>query len=146
MPRIELPPTTPYQLVVFGPTISVRVGFDPGYAPERGVLPVLPPNEYPAIIDTGATQSCIDVSLALALGLNVVDNIPVSGVSGQTMVNTYSAQIVIPSMNRVIHGRFAGAYLQEGGHRHLAIIGRTFLRHHRLVYDGRSGEVTLESD
>ena len=146
MPRFDLSAATPHTLVAVGPTIGVQVGFDPDYEPERGVLPVLPPDVYPALIDTGATQSCIDVSLVAALNLELVDTVWLGTAGGLTEVNRYSAQLVIPSMNRVIYGRFAALHLQTGGQRCVALIGRTFLRHHRLVYDGRSGEVTLESD
>lgn len=146
MPRIELYPTTPDSLVTLGPTIGIQVGFDPDYEPGRGDPPALPPDEYPALIDTGAVESCIDVTLASALGLAVVDRVWASGVFGPTEANTYLAQVFIPALNHTLIGEFAGVHLLEGGQVHVALIGRTFLRHHRLVYDGRSGEVTLESD
>jgi hypothetical protein len=42
-------------------------------------------------------------------------------------------------------GVFAGVHLQEGGQLHRALIGRTFLRHYKMVYEGLTGTVTLES-
>ena len=136
----------PDSLVAIGPTIGVQVGSDPGYEPTRGIPPALPPDQYPALVDTGAVDSCIDVTLASALGLTMVDTIQASGAFSRGEANTYLAQIFIPTLNFTLVGEFTGAHLLTGGQPHVALIGRTFLRHHRLVYDGRSGEVTLESD
>ena len=97
------------------------------------------------MIDTGAGESCIDNDLALQLHLPVVDRVPISGVHGLSTANRYLAQIIVPSLvNFTIIGSFTGANLTAGGQRHHALIGRTFLRHFRLVYDGTSGQVSLE--
>ncbi len=146
MPKTELFPTTPDALAALGPTINVQVGFDPDYKPALGVYPALPQDQYPAIVDTGATESCIDVSLASALRLNPVNRLWMSGIGGAIEVNTYLVQVVVPSLSFVLYGEFAGVHLLAGGQAHLALLGREFLRHHRLVYDGRTGIVTLESD
>ena len=146
MPRTELFPTTPDALVALGPTIGVQVGFDPAYRAEPGVLPTLPQDEYPALVDTGAMESCIGVSLVSALQLNPVNRLWVSGVGGPIEVNTYLVQVVIPSLSFVLYGEFAGVHLLAGGQVHVALVGRTFPRDHRLVYDGRTGIVTLERD
>ena len=42
-------------------------------------------------------------------------------------------------------GVFAGVHLQEGGQLPRALIGRTFLRRYKMVYEGLTGTVTLES-
>ena len=44
-------------LILNGPTLKVLIGFDPDYRPRRGDTPRLDPNEYSALIDTGATES-----------------------------------------------------------------------------------------
>jgi hypothetical protein len=36
--------------------------------------------------------------------------------------------------------------LKAGGQIHSALIGRTFLKHFKMVYDGRTGTVTLSRD
>jgi hypothetical protein len=43
-----------------------------------------------------------------------------------------------------IRGHFAAVPLKEHGHRQRVLLGRAFLRACRLVYDGRSGKVTVE--
>lgn len=70
---------------------------------------------------------------------------PIAGVGGQHMANVYLAQIYIPSLNRAIVGTFAGVDLRAGGQAHSALIGRTFLRHYRMVYEGPTGKVTIFS-
>jgi len=50
-------------LVHFGPTLNVMIGFDPSYRSDSGNNPNIPANTYLALVDTGATQSCIDSAL-----------------------------------------------------------------------------------
>ena len=143
MPKVSLTPTTPDTLVTIGPTIDVQIGFDPAYRPNLGLSAALPTTLYSALVDTGALESCIDAELASALQLIVVDHRWISGAGGPVEVNIYSAQIVIPSLSATIYGEFAGVNLLAGGQQHVALIGRTFLLHCELVYDGRTGTVTI---
>ena len=55
----------------------------------------------------------------------------------------YLAQIHIPSLARTIYGEFAGVDLRIGGQSIDALIGRTFLQHFRMVYEGTNGDVEL---
>ena len=59
------------------------------------------------------------------------------------MVNMHLAQIYAPALQFTFYGSFAGVNLTEGGGHHWVLIGRDFLRHFHLSYDGPSGEVTL---
>jgi ABC-type uncharacterized transport system permease subunit len=99
-----------------------------------------------ALVDTGASESCIDSLLAATLKLPIVDRRPVSGVHGSKEVNVYLAQIHVPSLNFTIYGAFAGVELKAGGQIHNALVGRTFLRNFKMIYDGKSGDVTISSD
>lgn len=45
-----------------------------------------------------------------------------------------------------MNGAFAGVDLKAGGQIHSALIGRTFLRHFKMIYDGRTGTVSLSND
>ena len=129
-------------LVRNGPTLSVRIGFDPAY--RKGVgTPNLPAEEHPALVDTGALVSCIDSALAANLGLPIVDRQPVSGVHGAHEVNLHLAQINIPTLDFTIIGRFHGVHLTDGGQLHLALLGRTFLNRCTMSYDGFDGRVTI---
>lgn len=53
------------------------------------------------------------------------------------------AQIYVPALQFTVYGSFAGVHLVAGGQIHQALIGRTFLQHVRMVYDGQSGKVTI---
>ena len=132
------------QLAVYGPTIFAQIGFDPSFVPgtTKG-SPVLPSTIFHALIDTGAGESCIDSLLATQLNLPIIDRRSVSGVHGSQEVNMHLAQVHFPKLGFTLFGAFAGVHLAAGGQPHLALIGRTFLRHFRMVYDGLTGDVTL---
>jgi hypothetical protein len=134
------------QLVLWGPTLYVLIGFDAQHDPAMGGVPLLPQPPLPALVDTGATQSCIDDALATRLNLPIVDRQRVSGVGGHHEVNMYLAQVHVPLLNFVINGSFAGVNLVGGGQAHHALIGRTFLQSFTMIYEGRTGTVTLSND
>lgn len=128
-------------LTSLGPTLHVEIGFDPGYRPYA--RPALPSTLFPALVDTGATLSCIDNDLALQLGLPVVDRRPLAGIQGRFDANIYLAQIHVPDLDITVYGGFAGVMLRQGGQVHYALLGRAFLRDFTMSYNGRSGSVTL---
>jgi gag-polyprotein putative aspartyl protease len=134
-------------LVLHGPTLGVQIGFDPAYNPQTPTRPpALPQNLIVALVDTGATESCIDTGLAMSLNLPVVDRRTVGGVGGAHDVNMHLAHIHIPALTFTIHGLFAGVSLQAGGQHHQALIGRTFLQGFTMIYEGRTGTVTIHND
>ena len=133
----------PDALARFGPTLIVRIGFDENFEPGEGRTPDLPENEYHALVDTGAGESCIDSALAATLNLPVVDRRPVSGVHGQEEVNVHLAQIYFPNLDWTTYGQFCGVHLHAGGQPHSSLIGRTFLRYFSMQYDGPSGSVII---
>ncbi|MCW5557814.1 MAG: hypothetical protein KIT22_08285 [Verrucomicrobiae bacterium] len=63
---------------------------------------------------------------------------------GAHVVNVHLAQVFVPALAFTIYGAFSAVHLQAGGQGHKVLIGRTFLRHCRMVYDGLTGGVTLE--
>ena len=126
----------------FGPTLYVQIGLDPTYR-VGAPTPKLPRVNLPALVDTGATLSCIDSSLAGQLQLPVVDRKPVIGVHGPVETDFYAAQIYTPGLNLVTHGIFAGLPLTNSGQLHYALIGRSFLKDVTMTYEGRMGRVTI---
>jgi Aspartyl protease len=135
------------QLVAHGPTLFVRIGFDPTYNPQTpSLLPDLPQNDLPALVDTGALESCIDSALAMSLNLPVVDRRLISGAHGAKEVNVHLAHIHIPTLFFTVYGAFCAVDLQAGGQTHQALIGRTFLRNFTMTYEGRSGTVALHNN
>ena len=130
-------------LTTIGPTLAVNVGFDAAWRATTGVRPAISTQVLPALVDTGAYESCIDQLLAVQLGLPLVDRKPISGVHGPQETNIYLAQLYIPAFDYTIYGLFAGVGLIAGGQPHHALIGRTFLQNFRLEYDGQAGSVKL---
>ena len=100
----------------------------------------------PALIDTGATENCIDSSVAAQLGLVQVDTEAVSGIAGLAQLPVYVARIDIPALQISIPGRFRGVHLAAGGQPYGALLGRSFLRHYVMLYEGRTGRVTISND
>ena len=132
-------------LVVHGPTLFVDIGFDANFDPLKSALaPQLAATKLWALVDTGATESCIDEDLAQRLALPIVDRRKIGGSSGAHLVNMYLAHIHIPSLDFTLYGLFAGVGLTSGGQSHYALIGRTFLRSFIMRYNGLSGDVELK--
>ena len=133
-------------LVAYGPTLIVDIGFDPHYSSEQPVhIPLAGIRGIEALVDTGASESCIDNLLGAQLNLPIVDRRPISGIHGSQLANVYLAQVHIPSLAFTIFGAFAGVDLAAGGQLHRALIGRTFLQRFTMVYEGATGTVTLTS-
>jgi hypothetical protein len=82
----------------------------------------------------------------MRLNLPIVDRQPIGGISGRHEANMHLAQIHVPTLNFTIHGSFAAVDLIAGGQRHNALIGRNFLSRFTMVYEGRTGTVTLSND
>ncbi len=129
----------------FGPTLIVNIGFDPKHTVTSKTPPIPGISNVQALVDTGAGECCIDNLLAAQLSLPIVDRRPISGAHGSHDTNMYLAQIHIPALSFTMYGVFAGVDLIAGGQVHSALIGRTFLKHLTMVYEGRTGTVTLST-
>lgn len=131
-------------LVSMGPTLLVDIGFDPLYVfVPGGPAPVPGLSRLEALVDTGATECCIDSLTAAQLNLPVVDKRKIGGVGGAQEVNIHLAQVHVPSLAFTIFGQFAGVHLQAGGQVHKALLGRTFLKGCSMTYDGPRGMVLI---
>lgn len=135
---------TPADLLVeIGPTLRVDVGLKS--RSQAGDRPDLAGKNIKALIDTGAGGDCIDESLAVALGLPVTDEGEISGVGGRHHAFIYTARVYVPTLDRLLFQPFTGVKLQAGAQLHQLILGRTFLRQYRLIYDGASASVELQT-
>ena len=133
-------------LSILGPTVQAQIGFDASFRDGQSAPPNLGQALHLALIDTGASYSSIDSSLAEELGLPRAGTTLAAGVSGPLVAITYQAQVFIPSLNAIVHGELAAAHLRAGGQPHAAILGRDFLRNFTMTYEGRTGQVTLSND
>lgn len=128
-------------LVELGPTLRVDIGLKARVGTDG--KPDLAHKQVKALIDTGAGGDCIDDDLAQMLGLPITDEGEISGVGGRHRAYIYTARVYVPGLDRLLFQPFTGVRLQAGDQWHKLILGRTFLRQHRLVYDGASGQVEI---
>lgn len=98
-----------------------------------------------ALIDTGCTESCIDTELAKALNLIPVNKRPLSGTGGKLEHLVYLARLTVPELGYSHYGQFTGVSLKAGDQFHSVLLGRDFLRHVIIIYDGIREQVTLAS-
>jgi len=72
-------------LAAWGPTLAVDIGFDPNFNPQNAIqIPIPGIRGVRALVDTGASESCIDSMLAAQLNLPVVDRRGIGGVGELT--------------------------------------------------------------
>lgn len=94
------------------------------------------------LVDTGATRSCLDLMLIQGLELPVVGREHVAGVHGIQESNLYMAEITVPPLDLRLRGRFIGLPLETSGLPRV-LLGRDVLTRLQMVYDGRTGSLTL---
>ena len=136
----------PSDLIQYGPFVDVQIGFDPDYETRPRRRAQLPPEVLPALVDTGAQESALDVELAVSLNLPALDRRVIAGAGGLFESTIYLAQIYIPELDFTIVGPFDSANLVASGQPYYALIGRTFLRHFNMAYEGRTGSVIISND
>ena len=95
-------------LELLGPTLPVHIGYDRAFQPGDLDAPKLPEAYWPALVDSGAFECCIDSSLAIQLGLPIVEKDTIVGVYGSFEVPFHLAQIHIPELSWTIYGKFCG--------------------------------------
>ncbi len=131
----------PFSLLEHGPRIDVRIGFDPDY--RSGGIADLPARHFPALIDTGADDCCVDADLANELNLpRVSDRRMLSGVGGVDQFDFYLAQIALPDLGLIAYGQFAAVHIRPP---YRALIGRTLLSRIILEYNGPTGAVIVRT-
>lgn len=134
----------PDMLAYRGATLDVRIGLDLSYDANGAAPPDLGARLFPALIDTGASESGIDSDLADDLRLPIVDRQAIAGVHGKASLNLHIAQIHIPDLDYVARGEFIGVHFSSVGLPYAAIIGRDILRRFKMTYDGTTGAVVIE--
>ncbi len=132
-------PNQPERLVLTGPTTPVGIGVGRDFVESAGA------RQHLALVDTGALDNCIDLDFANAVGLNPSEYVTGAGVGGLYETEMYAAHVYIPALDYVVVGNFLGARLLAGGLPHAILLGRTFLRHFSMTYNGETGAVTLTS-
>lgn len=140
---VAVPPQA--SLIQRGPVVQVTVSVGQALAQQilqkTGSLP--PPESGLALIDTGATSTCIDDAAAQRLQLPAIDVVTVASAShAATKQNVYPIQIEVVGLPITIDApRAIGAPLEAQGI--LVLIGRDVLQHTVLIYNGLTGSFTF---
>lgn len=109
---------------------------------------VPPVQNIRALLDTGASCTCIDPTVLNALGLQATGkSLMMTPSTGAVAVeaDTFDVSIIIPSGNqqplvRPIMSVCASELIHQGYH---ALLGRDILRHCHVTYNGSAGFFTL---
>jgi len=138
-----LPPGLALQ--VRGPIVQVSVGVEQNIAQQllqQGQSPPTPITGV-ALIDTGASVTCIDDAAARGLGLPAIDVVTVASAShAASPQNVYPIQVEIAGLPVTIGApRAVGAALAAQGL--LLLIGRDVLQQCTLFYNGPAGIFSL---
>ena len=119
-----------------GPILEVVIGYK--------IEQLDPSNSLYALIDTGADYPVIGKSFASSLGLPVIRECEVTGVTGKEEATIYLGQIYVPSLDVGMYHEIIALDLQlTRANIYQALLGRTFLQYFKMEYDGMTGAVTL---
>ncbi len=127
-----------------GPVLPVQVGISKILAKELEAQgqTVPPPEEIPALVDTGASITAIHVATAERLGLPVTGSAQIGGATGISTQPVYTAMLRIPDpFIEYDPIQLSGAQLSNVPFEML--IGRNILCKMLLAYDGRKGRFSL---
>lgn len=96
-----------------------------------------------ALVDTGASITCVDKSILKNLRIPTVGVSDVFTPSGKARQNTYPVEISFPKANlpKIAFNQVLGSELKGQGI--IALIGRDVLSHFILIYNGPGGFVSL---
>lgn len=137
---IQLP--SPVALQLRGPVVQVTVTIEQNAG--KALLSqgkTVPTKTGWALIDTGASNTCIDDKVAKELGLPVIDVGNMQSASHEKhQCNVYPVQIITPVVT-LNSPRTMGASLESQGL--LVLIGRDVLQVCNLFYNGVAGQFTL---
>lgn len=144
----------PHGLIFTGPLVRVTLGPHPDDAQAIAAAGGIPKTiVHHLMVDTGAQSTVVENVIAEALGLIPIRYVRIIGVSGKPedcplyrmnvtigMVENGSAGMVLPAQ---FVANVAGVASPPKPLTHVGLLGRDFLSHVRLVYDGPRGEFEL---
>jgi predicted aspartyl protease len=140
---VQIPPSAVLQNR--GPVIQVTVSLAASYAQtlqQTGQAVPTPISGW-ALVDTGASATCIDAAQADQMGLPVIDVVNMTSATHvDTPQNVHPIRIEFAGVPIAIDApRAIGANLAPQGL--LLLIGRDALQHCTLIYNGLAGSITF---
>jgi predicted aspartyl protease len=128
-----------------GPVVQVTVALADSFAQslQQAGQPVPSPVSGWALVDTGASNTCIDAAAAVQMGLPVIDVCNMTSATHEnTQQNVYPIRIEFAGVPIVINAdRVTGATLAPQGL--LLLIGRDALQQCTFTYNGLAGCITF---
>lgn len=139
----------PAALAVAGPLLEVEVNIP---KPLIDLLssqnqPIPSPMSGVALIDTGASRTCVELTVLSGLGINPIGIANVGTASGTTPCQLFPARLSFPALSVTVDfGSVISVNLQGqtvDGHAIIVLIGRDILSRGLLFYSGNGGFFTL---
>ncbi|GAC1466551.1 MAG: hypothetical protein NVS2B14_17770 [Chamaesiphon sp.] len=143
-------PPDPQLLVQIGPVLAVEVSVPSALAQflaSQGVY-IPPPVTGLALIDTGATKSCVDDTSISRLGISPVGVATTGTAGGLVQQNVYPVRLRFPGLEGNVEFEFStaiGVNLQGQTQNLIALLGRDVLSVCMLVYNGPGGFFSLNT-
>jgi hypothetical protein len=131
---------TPLQLLGYGPTLKVSIGWDRNYTENAWADPVLQRSNVLGLLSTGTLDNLVDEHLARELKLPLEKSIQIRGAQ---CLNYYGAHIHIPALKLTMDTLCLGQSLSGGRLPYAVAFGRIFLRHCVFSYNGVTGEAEI---
>lgn len=139
----------PAALAGVGPVLQVEVNLPQPLisllSSQNKPIPAPPPGF--ALIDSGASRTCVDGTILSNLGINPIGMVAMGTAGGQTQCLLYPTRLTFPVFSLVIDfGSVAGVNLQGqtiDGKPLVALIGRDVLSKCLFIYSGTGGFFTL---
>lgn len=128
-----------------GAITTVSIGYPKSLADglrARG-KPVPPPRTISAMIDTGASISAIEDSVAKSIGLVKTGATYITGVGGASQRPIYSAQIFVSPPSGIRYDPIQIAGVTFGSPQFSMLIGRDILSDLALSYMGKQGKFSI---
>src|SRR5947209_10379299 len=138
----RLSPTT---LAALGPVLAVSVSIPQALAAfnTRQQIPLPSPITGLALIDTGATKSCVHAPIMSNLGVNPIGVVTSGTPAGQVLHSLYPAHFMFPATNieidftSVVGVDLSGQIIND--QQLIGLLGRDVLSMGILVYNGTIG-------
>lgn len=125
-------------MAIFGHILPVHIAAF-GASSKTSSMPALV--ETNGLIDTGASDVCIDYRIALELGLREIDQATVGVVGGSTLAKIYLGRLTVPDVG---FDRVCPLYALRVRHpTHDVLLGRSFLENYIVTFDGPAGTFTF---
>lgn len=127
-----------FQMILGGPRQMVEIGLPDAFVASLAQqnLPVNAPHIGMCLIDTGASNTCIDRGVAVTLGLPIINRMQVQTPAGSVNQDVFATRLTFPGalLPPLTFLAACGAELMNQGI--CALIGRDFLANKILIYDG----------